>query len=172
MKRALLLICVLLTALTAGAATFLEATVEALTAHSDFVARVRVNNTRAVKVQNRIVTVAECEVLEVYKGRGYPTARVVTPGGEVDDYGMRVAGAAEFTVGEEAVLFLGRPFGGAWQVVGMEQGKWSIDSTGKATQGHTGHLVDPAGKPLARAPVAPLGLGELKARVRAAAVTR
>ena len=62
-----------------------------------------------------------------YKGAVKPGERVVVrrEGGALDGVGMRVFGAATFTVGEEVVVFI-EMRGGAPYTVGMTQGKLRV----------------------------------------------
>ena len=66
-------------------------------------------------------------VTRVYKGAVKPGERVVVrrEGGVIDGMGMRVYGAATFTVGEEVVVFLETRGNAAW-TVGMTQGKLRV----------------------------------------------
>jgi hypothetical protein len=54
-----------------------------------------------------------------------------TEGGSVDGVGMRVYGAARFTVGEEVVAFLEQRGAATW-TVGMAQGKMRVVTVGGA----------------------------------------
>ncbi len=65
----------------------------------------------------------------VYKGGAKPGDRIVVrrEGGSVDGIGMRVFGAAQFSVGEEVVIFVENR-GAAAYVVGMAQGKWRVST--------------------------------------------
>lgn len=81
----------------------------------------------------RIHTFAELQVLETVHGGGLGDTLVVrTMGGEVGDIGMRVSGTASFTVGEEVLVFLrADPVDATrFQVIGMSQGKYTIDRAG------------------------------------------
>lgn len=111
------------------ATTLVPMDVPALTRASDLVARVRVSSSHARwATPRRLVTVAECEVLEVLSGGPLRTLKVVTPGGELAEWGQHVAGSAELAVGEEAVLFLHRVARSTdvFEVTGMAQGKWTV----------------------------------------------
>jgi hypothetical protein len=76
-----------------------------------------------------IYTDVAVRVTRVYKG-ALRTGDVVTvrrEGGSVDGVGMRVFGAAEFTVGEEALVFVETRAGASW-VSGMSQGKLRVST--------------------------------------------
>jgi hypothetical protein len=74
-----------------------------------------------------IYTDVTIRVTRAYKGAVKPGERVVVrrEGGVVDGMGMRVYGAAAFTVGEEVVVFLETRGNAAW-TVGMTQGKLRV----------------------------------------------
>ena len=74
-----------------------------------------------------IYTDVTIRVTRAYKGAVKPGERVVVrrEGGVVDGMGMRVYGAASFTVGEEVVVFL-ETRGNAMWTVGMTQGKLRV----------------------------------------------
>jgi hypothetical protein len=160
------LACVLLLAVTAWSSTLVAASLEQLTAYSPAVARVRVTSTGPVRADARhVVTLTECEVLEVLKGNLDATLTVSTPGGQLEDLGQQVAGAPRFKVGEEAVLFLRSPLRGTWQVTGLEQGKWTVVA-GAAAPAQTVPRIDRGARPVA--PSIPLSLRDLTGRVKAA----
>ncbi|HWE30278.1 MAG TPA: hypothetical protein VHB97_19865 [Polyangia bacterium] len=74
-----------------------------------------------------IYTDVTIRVARVYKGAVKPGERVVVrrEGGALDGVGMRVFGAANFTVGEEVVVFV-ETRGSAAYTVGMTQGKLRV----------------------------------------------
>ncbi|HEX6836237.1 MAG TPA: hypothetical protein VF334_06665 [Polyangia bacterium] len=74
-----------------------------------------------------IYTDVTIRVSRAYKGAVKPGERVVVrrEGGVVDGMGMRVYGAASFTVGEEVVVFM-ETRGNAMWTVGMTQGKLRV----------------------------------------------
>jgi hypothetical protein len=74
-----------------------------------------------------IYTDVTIRVTRAYKGAVKPGERVVVrrEGGALDGLGMRVFGAASFTVGEEVVVFI-ETRGGAAYTVGMTQGKLRV----------------------------------------------
>lgn len=88
------------------------------------VARV-VSETSHYDERGRIVTDTTLQVEETLKGDRAPGAAIVVRrlGGVVDDIGMRVAGEASYTIGENVLVF-GTRFraGGALRTVGMAQG--------------------------------------------------
>jgi hypothetical protein len=74
-----------------------------------------------------IYTEVTLRVTKVYKGdvSAGGTVLVRREGGSLDGVGMRVFGAASFTLGEEAVVFVERR-GAASYTVGMTQGKLRV----------------------------------------------
>jgi hypothetical protein len=72
-----------------------------------------------------IVTMIRVEVLETYGGHTNGDEVLVrVPGGAIDGVGLRVSDQPSFETGEEAVLFLRLPDGGAtYSVVDAFQGK-------------------------------------------------
>lgn len=127
MKRLVALAAALAVACPALAAQAVAASVEDLTRSSDLVVRGRVVSTTARWSEGRIYTHAEIQVATTLRGKAQGRVTVVTPGGVVDDLGQRVDGAATFTKGEEVVLFLGRPDGGRYRVIGLGQGKFAVE---------------------------------------------
>lgn len=101
----------------AGAATFAEMDLDALTAASSRVVRGFVIETRSRNASpdsRRIVTDVTVEVAEDLLDGGLDSAqphRVVftTLGGVLDDRGQRVLGLPEYRSGDEVLLFLGQP---------------------------------------------------------------
>jgi hypothetical protein len=74
-----------------------------------------------------IVTEARVRVSETLRGRPEPEVTVVEPGGRVGKLRVDVDGAAALVQGEEAVLFLARGSRGAWQIVGLERGRYPVE---------------------------------------------
>jgi len=87
----------------------------------------------------RIVTDLQIGVLDAAKGAPQSHLPVVVSGGAVDGVRMRVIGAAEFDLGEEAILYLNHS--DAWRLVHLAQGKLAVatDRTVKWTPPEGGH---------------------------------
>ncbi|HWP85048.1 MAG TPA: hypothetical protein VNN17_07655 [Terriglobia bacterium] len=66
-----------------------------------------------------VYTVAPAEYLKGHLGALFELRQ---PGGELDDIGMKVAGAPHFSIGQEALLFVWTSPRGDHQVAGFEQG--------------------------------------------------
>jgi len=131
-----------------------------------------------VTLDGRLWTDSTVVVTEVLKGRLGPGARMLVrqPGGERAGLGMRVAGAATFSLGEEVLLFA-RWAAGRHQPVGMAQGKYTLyrDGTGglRARRDVSGlgvTSVDARGRVSVRAssPAPDRWFEELRASVRGA----
>lgn len=113
----------------AGATTMIPLDVRALTERAD---RVVLGNVEAAEARwtddhSAIYTDVRVRVTTSYKGELKVGDVVVVrrEGGTVSGIGMRVFGAASFTVGEEVVVFVERR-GAASYVVGMAQGKLHV----------------------------------------------
>jgi hypothetical protein len=111
--------------------------VEDMTKQADAVVRGKVLRQQAAwdDKHQRIYTTTDLEVLEpIHNPAQVPhTIQVRSLGGEVDGIGMAVAGTTQFAVGEEVVLFLRKDpqVGSAFQVIGMNQGKFHIERESK-----------------------------------------
>ncbi len=159
-------------ALPAFATTLIAMDVPALTKAADVVVRgtvVRVEP-RWTLDGARIVTDAEILVSHVLKGNVVAkTVVAMQPGGVVGDVGQKVHGAASFTLGDEVVVFLERR-GDRFSVVGMAQGRFSVDRSGPEAMVRGGeetlHLVDAKTHQPVEAPVQPMSLARLEALVR------
>jgi hypothetical protein len=119
-------ICV---ALAAHATVLVPLDTKALTARAERIVlgTVESEQSRWSADHQAIYTDVTLVVTRVYKGAGKPGERVVVrrEGGVVDGMGMRVYGAATFTVGEEVVVFMETRGNAAW-TVGMTQGKLRV----------------------------------------------
>ena len=121
----------------AAATIIVPRTLEEMARDSAAIVRAKVVQQQSAwdEAHRRIHTYAELEVLESIHGRPAGATLVVrTLGGEVGDIGMRVSGTASFRVGEEVLVFLRADPVDAerFQVVGMSQGKYTIDRSGEA----------------------------------------
>jgi len=165
-----------LTASAARASVVVPLALDELVDASEHVALVRVEYQAARWSTDHsvIYTDVTLRVLQPMKG-GAPAGSLLTvrrEGGVVGNIGMRVAGAAGFEEGEEAVVFLERR-GAALYTVGLAQGKMRVATVGgarvalRATPGLVYLRAQPVVEPTVRS------LDELTARVVArAAVSR
>jgi hypothetical protein len=112
-----------------GAATTMTALPTAhLFQRADIVAVVEVDRVAAVQAGSRVWTRVDAHIGQSFKGAsaGAPI-EILTPGGEAGKFGHYVEGAATFRPGESCVVFLVRMSNGAYEPVGMEQGKLTIE---------------------------------------------
>jgi hypothetical protein len=118
-------------AFAAHATVMVPLDTKALTARADRIVLGTVESqvARWTDDHQAIYTDVTVRVTRAYKGAVKQGERVVVrrEGGVVDGLGMRVFGAAEFTVGEEIVVFL-EMRGGAAYTVGMTQGKLRVSA--------------------------------------------
>lgn len=110
---------------------------------------------QVVEIQGHLFTDSYVRVAETLKGKAATTGEVMIlrqPGGETVVIGERVAGTAQFTIGEEVLVFA-RPVGPVHVPVGMCLGKYSIhrgkDGVARATRDLNGASFarfDPRGR--------------------------
>lgn len=102
---------------------------EQLVSQADGIVHAVVANQHAEWAGQTIVTTIELDVIECLKGPygAGETVALQQAGGVVDDLAMRIAGAPEFRVGDEVVVFLeGGPQSGRPLVLGMSQGLFTV----------------------------------------------
>lgn len=75
----------------------------------------------------RIFTETSVNIAEDFKGDGSTTVRLLQFGGVVDGVRMTVAGALDWTIGEEVILFIEESLPGRHRVSGFNQGKYSVE---------------------------------------------
>jgi hypothetical protein len=167
MKRALILplIC------AAAQATLVPAlSLEDLVEQSEIIAHGRVTSSWAVwdNGHKYIWTHYRIEVLDPL--RGNPGASVVAsePGGSLDGVTMRISGAPDYAVGEEAIVFLYRTPIGYLRATGYGQGKYTVTARARIRANLNGFELlkrdSSRGVPLSS--LDGLTITEFKARVR------
>jgi hypothetical protein len=77
--------------------------------------------------RTRILTETTVRVSDEFKGTGSGTVRIVQFGGVIDGIRMTVAGALDWKVGEDVVLFLEDSLPGRHRVTGFNQGKYAVE---------------------------------------------
>jgi len=105
--------------------------------------------------------------------KGAPVGKVIVRqlGGELEGKGMIVAGVNRLTLGEEVVLFLGPAEDSARRIVGLSQGRFTVQTdpqTGRK-QVRTGSVPSGALASQSSASAAPIPLDQFLAQVRAMA---
>lgn len=123
-----------LVSLGASATVIVHETLEQMAQHVPVIVRGKVARSVAGwdADKRRIWTWTELVVTERVKGAASGVVLMKQPGGEVEGFGQAVAGTAQFTEGEDVVVFLDRAPDerGTWRVYGMSAGKISITTTG------------------------------------------
>ena len=116
----------------AEATILIQMSIEDLAQSADLVVTVEVNDQWCAVDDDtgRLQTYTRVEITGVLVNprgdEGVGNSLIVAQeGGQIDDWGIYVAGNAQLTVGEEALLFLLRG-DGEYYVQGMEQGKYGI----------------------------------------------
>ncbi len=93
-----------------------------------------------------IWTTTTLDVTESWKGATGTSVSLRELGGEVGTVGMRVAGAPQYKVGEDVLVFLTKDAQGFWRTLGWTQGKFVLGADavrpgrGLATSNHE-HVV-------------------------------
>jgi hypothetical protein len=129
----LTLLALLLLAPAALATTFIVPTDEELIAKADAIVVATVRS-HSVTTVPEVQTVYQIRIDRVLKGRQSidQVMQIVSPGGELKDRGVIVAGAAHFADGERALLFLTRDRLG-WTPTDMTLGKFKFKTTTRGT---------------------------------------
>jgi hypothetical protein len=100
--------------------------------------RVEELKTRQVSDRRSITTIATVSIERQFKGAKVSSVTIEQPGGAVGDIAQGVPGLAVFSSGEDVILFLKRQRGGAFNIVGGKQGKF----TAKTQPGSTEKVVE------------------------------
>src|SRR5258708_6547857 len=81
-------------------------------------------------------------VIDPVRGGGPGFVVVSEPGGELDGVGMRFSGALEYSVGEEAIVFLYRTPIGYLRATGSGQGKFTVTAETRVRPSLNGTRAD------------------------------
>lgn len=102
--------------------------IESLGAESPVVVRGAVRDVRTYwnDTRTRILTEVTVRVSDRYKGAPAGELRIVQMGGVLDGVRMTVAGALEWSRGDEVVLFLEDSLPGRYRVAGFSQGRFDV----------------------------------------------
>jgi len=105
--------------------TLQKLSLEHLTREAEVIVRGRIEKVSSEETPDRsnITTLVEVAVEEQWKGPETRTVALRQPGGSVGGITQVVSGLAQFSVGEEAILFLKTAEGGRFVTVGGNQGK-------------------------------------------------
>jgi hypothetical protein len=147
------------------ATTLVDASPEELAARADAVVRGTVESVEARRRpgSKRVFTYVRVRVTERLKG-GEDAALVRVPGGSADGYTQAVAGAPDFTEGEEVLLFLRKRRGGQYEVERLALGKYALRAGVAARSAGGARVAAPGGKALRALDVLPLE--DLLVRIR------
>lgn len=126
--RALALLSLLL-ALPATAAVVERFDLPRLVEAAELIVFGEVESTRAAWRGGRIVTTVSLKGITPIKGAAEGPVTVEVLGGALDGLAQKVEGMASFAPGERVAVFLRRSPQGAWQTVGLSQGKLRLEAT-------------------------------------------
>ncbi len=181
-RRTLCIAALLLMVFTPAMATIVRAlTVEQMTTTADVIAEGQVTDQTSAwnEEKTRIYTVTTLTLTVTHKGpvKAGEAIQIRQIGGTVDGLTQSIAGNAKLTKGEEVLVFLDRDAArGLHYVVGMAQGKFTIDRAAPAPRINRGlealSTLDAKGTPVPLAsperPDPQRALDGLRTRIRAA----
>jgi len=100
-----------------------------LARRADLVIRAQVLSVQAKTEasQGRILTEVELQPIECWKGTCPEVLTALVAGGQQGDIEQKLAGSAEFSPGEECVVFLRAHGRSRFKVLGMAQGKYRLE---------------------------------------------
>jgi len=154
----------LLVASPVDSSTTLEMGIVDLAERAEWVVHARVVDSESWK-DGIAWTRVRLEVLDEWKGEGPERLELTQPGGFTGDFGTLVFGMPRFELGEEVALFLVGDVG-AQRVLGLSQGKFSVDSQGGVSRDLDGLALARVGGHRRPALLkAPARLGELRSVV-------
>jgi hypothetical protein len=129
-----------------GALGFVQATTlqklsfDRLIEEADLIIKGRVEElkTRQVSDRRSMTTIVTVSIERQFKGPKMSLVSIEQPGGSAGDIVQSVSGLPEFSSGEDVILFLKRQRGGAFNIVGGKQGKF----TAKTQPGSKQEIVE------------------------------
>jgi hypothetical protein len=109
------------------ATTLQKLSFDRLIGEADLIIKGRVEElkTRQVSDRRSMTTIVTVSIERQFKGPKVSSVTIEQPGGAVGDIAQGVPGLPEFSPGENVILFLKRQRGGAFNVVGGKQGKFT-----------------------------------------------
>jgi hypothetical protein len=122
------------------ATTLQKLSFDRLIGEADLIIKGRVEDlkTRQLSDRRSITTIVTVSIERQFKGAKVSSVTIEQPGGSVGDIAQGVPGLPEFSSGEDVILFLKRQRGGAFEIVGGKQGKF----TAKTQPGSTEEVVE------------------------------
>ena len=111
-----------------------------LIGEADLIVRGRVDEIKSRQASDRrsMTTVVTITIERQFKGPKVSSVTIEQPGGTLGDVSLSVPGLAEFTSGEDVILFLKRKRGDTLDIVGGKQGKF----TAKTQPGSYNEVVE------------------------------
>ena len=121
------LIC-LAAASFAKASTVQKLSFDRLIDKADLIVRGRVEEleTRQASDRRSVSTIIKVSIEKQFKGPKVFSVTIEQPGGSLGDVVQGVPGLAEFSSGEDVILFLTRQRAGIFNIVGGKQGKFTV----------------------------------------------
>ena len=125
--RALIVCLALAAASSLPASTVERLSFDRLIGEADVIVKGRVEELKARQAPDRrsVTTVVTVSVGSQFKGAKVSSIRIEQPGGSLGEVVQGVPGLAEFSSGEEVIVFLKRRPSGVFSIVGGKQGKFS-----------------------------------------------
>jgi hypothetical protein len=145
MRNALLrsTIGLLILSTSLAATTVMKMDLPRLVSTSDHIVQGRVESIETRREQNKIYTYVSVVVDEHIKGNGRRTVLIKQLGGTFGNTIYSIAGMPHFRNGDQVILFLKARQDTAFNIVGMNQGKYEIKDDIAVTNVHGITLVDP-----------------------------
>jgi hypothetical protein len=111
----------------AQASTGQKLSFDRLADEADVIVRGKVEElkNRPASDRSSVSTVVRVAVEQQFKGDKVSAVTIEQPGGSLGDLVQGVPGLAEFSSGEDVILFLKRRRGGSFSIVGGKQGKFT-----------------------------------------------
>ena len=113
--------------LSVQATVMLALDLDTLAQGADVVIRAQVLSTRVKVIGGRMLTEVELKSLECWKGTCPEVVMALTAGGREGGIEQRLVGSAQFTPGEECVVFLKAHGKTRFKILGMAQGKYRLE---------------------------------------------
>jgi hypothetical protein len=109
------------------ATTLQKLSFDRLIGEADLIIKGRVEELKARQVSDRrsMITIVTVSIERQFKGPQVSSVTIEQPGGSLGDIAQGVPGLPEFSSGEEVIVFLKRQRGGAFNIVGGKQGKFT-----------------------------------------------